>query len=168
MNLDFFVTRFTHNAEVIGHLVDDVSEVQARWKPAPEEWSVLEVVNHLVDEEREDFRKRLDLILHYPEQAWPSIDPAGWVSERRYNERDLSKSLTNFLEERETSLTWLGNLSDPDWNQVSHRRPRFGSMVAKNMLASWLAHDWLHIRQLNQLQYQYLAQSYQVGYAGDW
>jgi hypothetical protein len=32
-----------------------VTEAQARWKPAPEEWSILEVINYLCDEEREDF-----------------------------------------------------------------------------------------------------------------
>ena len=60
-------------------------------------WSTLEVVCHLYDEEREDFRQRLDIILHRPEAKWPPIDPVGWVSARKYNERDLAQSLAEFL-----------------------------------------------------------------------
>jgi len=44
---------------------------------------MLEVVNHLYDEEREDCQ-RLQLTLANPEQAWPAINPRGWVAERRF------------------------------------------------------------------------------------
>ncbi len=128
------------------------------------------MVNHLYDEEREDFRERLDLLLHQPEADWPPIDPAGWVATRQYNQRDLASSLANFLEERQRSLEWLRNLSQPDWD--SGRMAPWGSkMRAGDMLAAWLAHDFLHIRQLNELHYAYWAQTaapYLVGYAGDW
>ena len=167
MNLDAFLSRFAHNAAVIRNLTEDVSAGQARWKPEATEWSILEVINHLYDEERDDFRTRLDLILHHPEQNWPGIDPEGWAIERGYNQRHLAESVANFLAERQKSLTWLGNLSQPNWEQA-HQHPNFGPMVAKDMLAAWLAHDWLHIRQLDQLHYQYLAQSHLLRYAGDW
>ena len=39
------------------------------------------------------------------------------------------------------------------------------------LLAAWLAHDCLHIRQLNEIRYAWLATMaapYAVGYAGDW
>ena len=74
------------NAERIRALAAGVAPDAARWKPDPETWSILEVVNHLYDEERLDFRVRLDTILHRPEEPWPRIDPQGWVTERRYND----------------------------------------------------------------------------------
>lgn len=76
---------------------------------SPDKWSILEVINHLHDEEREDFRQRLDLVLANPEQTWPRIDPQTWVTSRGYNERDLSSSLNNFFTERENSLSWLNS-----------------------------------------------------------
>ena len=88
------------NAERIRALAAGVAPDAARWKPDPETWSILEVVNHLYDEERLDFRVRLDIILHRPEEPWPRIDPQGWVTERRYNERELAPSLEAFLAER--------------------------------------------------------------------
>ena len=43
------------NGELIRQIVASIPAEQAKIKPSPEEWSVLEVVNHLYDEEREDF-----------------------------------------------------------------------------------------------------------------
>ena len=48
---------------------------QAMWKPAEDEWSILEVVNHLAEEETDDFRVRLGQLLEDPRKAWPPIDP---------------------------------------------------------------------------------------------
>ena len=157
------------NGSRIRALVEGVSLEQARWRPEPGSWSILEVINHLLDEEREDFRLRLDIILHRPAEPWPPIDPQGWITARRYNERQLEPSLQNFLEERKASLAWLRNLSSPDWNAAYETK--FGRMTAGDMLASWAAHDLLHMRQLVELQRAYLVQiagPYAVGYAGDW
>lgn len=169
MNLDFYIARLGDNVQVFEGLLGGVGEAQARWKPAPERWSILEVLNHLYDEEREDFRRRLDFTLHRRGESWPPIDPQGWVAERRYNERDLGQSLLNFTREREQSLSWLRDLSEPDW-QSSYEHTR-GVLTAGDVLASWLAHDFLHVRQLARLHYEYVslvAAPYQTAYAGDW
>ncbi len=169
MNLGYFIDRFSKNCGVFEGLVRGTSFEQARWKPTPEKWSMLEVVNHLYDEEREDFRPRIELVLATPAQPWPPIDPRGWVSSRHYNERDLDVSLNKFLAEREKSLAWLSTLSQPEW-QNTNEGPN-GKLAAGDLVASWLAHDFLHIRQLARLHWQYvgaIAEPYQTTYAGSW
>jgi hypothetical protein len=146
-----------------------VADDKARRRPAPEAWSLLEVICHLHDEEREDFRPRLDLVLHRPQDTWTRIDPAGWITARRYNERDLAEALQGFLVERERSLAWLGSLAAPDWSR-EYQAP-FGRITAGDLLASWAAHDLLHTRQLVELRRaRLLAQAapYSTQYAGDW
>ena len=170
MNLEYFTTRLSENMDTIQSLVQGVTEEQARWKPTPEEWSILEVINHLYDEEREDFRTRLDLLLHQPGQPWPGIDPQGWVVERSYNTRDLETSLNNFFQERQRSVSWLEGPSSPAW-KVRYEHPQAGEISAGDLLASWLAHDFLHIHQLAQLHWEYLsilAKPYSTRYAGTW
>src|SRR5574337_1263718 len=156
INLDTALSRFSSSAEAIAALARNVSDAQAHWKPAPEEWSILEVICHLYDEEREDFRTRVRLTLESPEADWPPINPGGWVTERGYNQRDLGASLEAFLSERRKSLEWLRGLQNPNW-ELAHRHPRIGAMTAGEVLAAWVAHDHLHIRQLNQLHWQYLS-----------
>lgn len=168
MDFQHLKRQFTGNAQRIRQLVAGVPADQARWKPDAESWSILEVINHLYDEERFDFRVRLDIILHRPDEPWPPIDPQGWVTSRQYNGRELQASLEGFLSEREASLQWLESLA-PNWESVY--QARFGSIRAGDMFAAWVAHDLLHMRQLVELLWEYtltLADPYSVRYAGDW
>ena len=169
MELEQIITQLTQNAARISAMVAGVSPEQARWKPAPESWSILEVINHLADEERLDFRVRLDYILHRPGQPWPPIDPQGWVISRGYNQRELPASLESFLAARRDSLEWLGRLQQPDWAATDNAP--FGPITAGEILAAWAAHDLLHLRQLVELHWAHtltLTAPYGVYYAGEW
>ncbi len=170
MNIQPYITRLTNNAETVRAFGQGISDEQARWKPADDAWSLLEVINHLYDEERRDFRVRIDYTLHRPGETWPPINPGQWVIDEKYNERDLGESLANYLAERRKSLVWLADLATADWSMKAET-PWGGTMRAGDLLAAWTAHDLLHIRQLNELHYRYLqavALPYAVDYAGDW
>jgi len=169
MEVDYLVKKLESQAEIIRHMIADVGDEQARWKPDAESWSILEVINHLYDEEREDFRRQLEIILHHPGQPLAEIDPRGWVTQRQYNRRELAESLENFLEERCASITWLESLPALDWTAGTDTP--FGRISAGDMAASWAAHDLLHIRQLVELRWAYsceLVKPYKVDYAGSW
>ncbi len=152
-------------AQVVG-----VDDHQARWKPDAAQWSILEVMCHLADEEVDDFRTRLDLTLHRPEAEWPRIDPQRWAVERRYNEGSLDEALGRFLDRRGQTVAWLAGLAAPDWSRA-HQHPRFGPISAGDLMISWVAHDHIHIRQLNRLHREYLVASlpeHSPAYAGKW
>jgi uncharacterized damage-inducible protein DinB len=158
-----------NSTEIIRALIANISQEEARIKPSAEDWSILEVICHLYDEEREDFREHLDFILHRQNEEWRQIDPQGWVISRKYNEQDFLEMQTKFFEERKKSLDWLIDQSDADWD-VTYTS-KFGSVPAGEMFASWIAHDNLHIRQLVELkrfQIEKITQPYGIGYAGDW
>jgi DinB superfamily len=170
MESEALIRRLEANQAVFAPLVDGVTNEQSRWRPQPGKWSLLEVVCHLLDEEREDFRQRLELTLADPSIAWPPIDPPGWVIERNYQERDFTISLVEFLAERERSLAWLRSLDAPTWDN-SYAHPLLGPIRAGDILASWVAHDFLHIRQIVGSQFGWAAQvaePYNPGYAGEW
>ncbi len=170
MNFESCQIQLRQNGELIREIVAGISPQQARLKPSPEEWSVLEVVNHLYDEEREDFRQRLDYLLHRPGEEWPPIDPQGWVTSRSYNDRELAGSLQNFLDERQKSLAWLADLDEPNL-EAFEMHPVAGKFHAGDMLAAWVAHDLLHLRQLIELKYflaTEMVRPYSPRYAGEW
>ena len=170
MNVETLIERLAANAEVFAGLTKDLPAEQIAWKPSPEKWSILEVLAHLLDEEREDFRTRIDGVLHRPLEDWPPIDPQGWVEERGYASRDLDETLRDFLSEREQSVSWLRGLEAPNW-EATYQHPALGPLRAGDLLASWLAHDFLHIRQLTTLHWQFhcdTMEPYEVSYAGEW
>jgi hypothetical protein len=169
MQFEILYEELAHNIEIVRQLVTGNSQAEARFKPNSESWSILEVVCHLYDEEQEDFRQRLDIILHSPDAKWPPIDPGGWVTLRKYNERDLGEMRENWVAERNRSLTWLRGLSTSNWD-VEYPAA-FGPIRAGDMLASWAAHDNLHIRQLVELRrarVMKITEPYDVRYAGEW
>ena len=172
MNLDHFINHLSNNKTVVTGLVRGISDEQAHWRPSPADWSVLEVMGHLYDEEREDFRARVQLTLNDPAKVWPAIEPGKWVIDRKYNERNPKQVLEHWLRERDESLKWLSSLKSPviHWNNA-HIHPSGISLSAADLLVAWLAHDYLHIRQLNELHYLYLKHTTapaNIGYAGDW
>ena len=170
MDVTPYVAALESRAAAIADLVRATSIEQARWRSTPTDWSALEVINHLADEEREDFRLRLDIALHRPGSTLPPNDPADWPVTRAYNERDPGESLTRFLDERQRSLAWLRALRDPHWHNACPRSSG-GNLRAGDLLVAWVAHDLLHLRQLIELHYRYLAEhaeGFEVAYAGDW
>ncbi len=169
MDANHLIAELAAGGQIIKALVEGFTQAEAQARPEALAWSALEVACHLYDEEREDFRQRIDYTLHKPGVEWPPIDPGGWVTLRHYNERFIAEALAGFLAERERSLTWLRSLQHPDW-EASHTTS-FGSMRAGDILAAWVAHDNLHTRQLVELRRSrlvQLTQPYDVRYAGDW
>ena len=157
------------NRDRIAALARGVPEEQAAWKPDPESWSILEVINHLADEEEFDFPVRLKAILEKSEKPWPPIDPKSWVEEHQYSEQDLYESLNRYMNLRNGSLEWLESVENPDW-EIVYEAP-FGEISAGDMFVSWVTHDLLHLRQLVELQRFYLVEKtkpFQLDYAGDW
>lgn len=170
MDIAWAIERLAAQEPIIAALLAGFSQEQARRRPAPDSWSALEMACHLLDEEREDFRQRLDLALHQPDTPWPPIDPDGWVTARAYNQRDLAETVAAWRAERQRSLAWLRGLTAPDL-AVARRHPAGFEIRAGDLLAAWVAHDLLHIRQLVELSYartQDEAQPFSVEYAGEW
>ena len=169
MEFKTLLQELVNSTEMIRTLLAGVSLEEARIKPSRGSWSILEVVCHLYDEEREDFREHLDFILHRQHEEWHPIAPQAWVKLRKYNEQDFRKMKSKFFREREKSFVWLKGLKNADWN-ISYKT-KWRKMRGGDMFASWVAHDNLHIRQLTELRrtrIERITKPYHTPYAGDW
>lgn len=163
------IHELARNKEVFAQLLSYKSEKAYRWKPTTEQWCLLEIICHLLDEEREDFRSRIQHLFDHPNTPPPPFDPKVWVTERKYMEQNYEEKLQSFLKEREASLQWLKSLENPAWGNA-YQLPEVGERTAAHFLVNWLAHDYLHIRQIVRTNYQYLQASSDdsLDYAGKW
>jgi len=157
------------NQKIFSELLSNKNKEEYFWKPEAKSWCILEVVCHLYDEEREDFRARVKHTLETPNKEMPKIDPLAWVIDRKYIEQDYKQMIEKFLGERNYSIAWLISIKNPLWKNAYHH-PKLGPLSAEHFLANWLAHDLLHFRQIIRLHYQYLKQSAnnELSYAGTW
>lgn len=169
MNRVKVISELRRNREVFADLLLPPSEEMTLYRPAENKWNLLEIVCHLFDEERLDFRARMRHIIEGTGDKMPPIDPEGWVKIHRYSERDYKSIAEDFLNERGISLEWLETITDDDLSR-SFDHAVFGNVSAGFFLYNWLAHDYLHIRQITSLKFSYLREfgNQELKYAGDW
>lgn len=171
MNPDAIVGRLERFPALLNAAALTAAAETARYKPPSGAWSVVEIVCHLADEEVDDFRTRLRFVLERTAGSWPPIDPEGWARDRRYAEQDLAATLHRFTAERAASVAWLRSLPrDTDWT-LAYQHPKFGPIAAGDLLASWAAHDALHLRQIAKRLWELAARDapgFSTAYAGEW
>ncbi len=169
MDCNKIISELLRNKDIFRSLLIGLPIEQYKWKPSHDKWSLLEISCHLYDEEREDFRTRTKYVLELPEHPLPTFDPIKWVEERSYIQQDFNSMTAKFIMERELSVEWLQSLANPNWENA-YEHPKFGKMTAKMFLTNWLAHDYLHIRQIISVKFDYFKQisNESFAYAGIW
>jgi DinB superfamily len=163
------ILKLEKNSAIFRDLLEGLPRDEYLWKYDEAKWCLLEIVCHLYDEEREDFSTRLSYALESSFEPPPRIDPVIWVKERNYIKQDFSTMLNKFLDERKKSVGWLSTISTSLWNN-SFNHAILGNVSAEFFLANWLAHDYLHIRQILRLKYWHLkiSSDEDLKYAGEW
>ena len=163
------IAQLKKNKGVFENHLKGATQIQYTWKPAFEKWSLKEILCHLIDEEVEDFRARVKHVLETPDDPMAPIDPVGWVTSRKYAEADYGERFNTFLKERQKSIDWLESLENPQWTNVFHHSI-LGELSAQQFLCNWLAHDYLHLRQIGNLKFLYLKNlsNEDLTYAGNW
>ena len=167
--MQHIVEQLQKNKFVFLELLQDIDPDMSHWKQAEDKWCLLEILCHLYDEERDDFRFRVKWVLERPGETPPPFNPLDWVLDHKYMEQEYKPMLFKFIAERENSLRWLDNLEDPSWgNHYDH--PKLGKLTASYYLNNWLAHDYLHMRQILKLKFDYLEHTSgdDLNYAGKW
>jgi len=153
----FILQQLKANREIFARLFQKTTPEMVQWRLKADQWNMLEIVGHLIDEEIEDFRLRTKWTIERPNTSPPPIDPVGWVLSRAYSQRDFQSQVDTFNLEREKSITWLASLDleSIQWNS-GYAHPKLGHLDAWHYFTNWLAHDHHHIRQINRLHYGYL------------
>jgi hypothetical protein len=169
MDISPIVSELSQNKIIFKSLFENLPPETYLWREEEDKWNLLEILCHLYDEEREDFRARIKSVLENPDALLPPIDPAGWVISRNYSSENFEQKLNAFLAERDNSIQWLNSLENPNWKNA-HKHQKFGPLSAKMFLYNWLAHDYLHIRQITRVKYEYFKNLGKVrfDYAGRW
>ena len=131
---------------ILEAMLGDLADALWRARPAPKEWSPVEIVCHLRDEETEDFGMRVRAILDGVSE-YTRIEPERWALERRYHEAEPNAALAALLERRAASLAFLRHV-DPQRLTRTIEHPRVGRLSGLDFVAAWVTHDRLHLAQL--------------------
>jgi hypothetical protein len=134
--------------EILRGLMCELSDEDARWKPAPDRFSVAEVLAHLSHSEWHCYRMRLDRILN---EERPELEPDdAQMYLDRYRDADPEEEFAHFEDQRETNLEYLAGLPESAGNRVAVHRTA-GDITLSQMLHEWALHDLGHVRQVAEL-----------------
>src|SRR6266849_90671 len=136
-------------ARKLGRLIKGVSTGKLRKRPAPEQWSVSEIIAHLADGEIVGgFRMRL--ILGSPGIPIVAYDQDKWVISGHYDKRDPQKSVEQFRVLREGNLALLKSLNPEQWKHCGMHSER-GQESTEQIVRMFAAHDINHLQQIEKI-----------------
>ena len=136
-------------AEKLDQLIKGVSISELRRRPAPEKWSVSEILAHLADAEIV-IGYRLRLVLGSPGATIVGYDQDNWAASGHYGERDPQKSVEQFHVLRETNLLLLRALKPEQWKHYGMHSER-GQESIELMVRMHAGHDINHLRQAEKI-----------------
>jgi DinB superfamily len=133
--------------EILRRLMAGLDEADARWKPAPDRFSIAEVLAHLSQSE-DDYRLRLN---RFMEEDLPVFEPDDAQSHLDlYRGADPRDKFDRFEKQRVNSVDYLRGLSaEAGARKAIHKSA--GEITLNQMLHEWVLHDLGHIRQVAEL-----------------
>jgi hypothetical protein len=87
------------------------------WSPAPGKWSILEIVCHMRDMERDAYLARYQRILAEDNPSLPDIDGDRYSLENDYRAQKLSEALRDWSRLRRECLKTLSKAKRADWER---------------------------------------------------
>ena len=133
----------------LARLIEGVPTEKLRARPAPEKWSVGEILAHLADGEIVGgFRMRL--ILGSPGTPLAAYDQDNWVTSGHYARRDPRKSLEQFRVLREANLALLESLDREQWSHYGMHAER-GKETIEHIARMFAGHDINHLQQVERI-----------------
>jgi hypothetical protein len=133
---------------ILRGLMRELARDDAAWKPAPDRFSVAEVLAHLSHSEGHCYRMRVDRFLA---EELPEFEPDdAQMYLELYRQADAGDSFDHFEEQRETNVEYLRSLPRAAGERRALHREA-GEITLQQMLHEWAMHDLGHIRQIAEL-----------------
>ena len=134
----------------LASLVDGLSAEELARRPAPEKWSIQELVAHLADDELVG-GYRIRMILSAPGTPIQAFDQDVWARTGRYDKTDVRSSLEMFRVLRQANLALLRSLSPGEWNMFGMHAER-GSESIRDIAMYYAGHDINHFKQIEAIR----------------
>ena len=127
-------------------LVAGISDDDAQRMPAPNEWSVVEIIGHLIDIDPLQI-DRIDRILAEERSQFVRFDPDAAVTAAGYGRRTLADVVAAFTDLRRATVDGLSTIATDELSRVGVRYTG-QEVTLGQLLTSFAAHDQTHAQQI--------------------
>jgi len=133
----------------IARLIDGVATEKLRRRPNSNQWSVVEIIAHLAEDELTSswrYRQMIEnsgvVLMGFDQELWARLgDYASW---------DVREALEMFQLLRAANLRLLERLKAEEWEREGNHSER-GRMTVRDLARHMAAHDVNHILQIERL-----------------
>jgi hypothetical protein len=141
----------TRTPAALDALLRDLPEAWTAATEGPETWSPYVVIGHLAHTERVDWAPRLAIILeHGPSRPFDPVDREAQLKDG--NRKPLADLLDEFSSLRRQNLDYVRALDlQPAQLERQGTHPVLGPVTARQLLATWAAHDMAHLLQVSRV-----------------
>jgi hypothetical protein len=136
-------------AKKLDRLIKGVPTAKLRKRPAPDKWSVAEILAHLADVEIV-VGWRMRSILGSPGTPIQAFDQDAWVAAGHYEKRDPRKALAQHWVAREANLDLLKSLTPDQWKHFGMHSER-GQESIEHIVRMIAGHDLNHLQQIERI-----------------
>lgn len=133
-------------AKKLERMVKRIPAAKLRKRPAPDKWSVTEILAHLADAEIVG-SWRIRVILGAPGTLIQAYDQDVWASAGQYAKSDPRKSLELFSALRQANLALYKSLTPEQWKRHGLHAER-GEETITHILRMFAGHDVNHLKQI--------------------
>jgi hypothetical protein len=133
---------------ILRGLMCNLSVEDTEWKPAPDRFSVAEVLAHLSHSEDHCYRRRVDRFVREELPMFEPDDAAMYLD--LYRNANAEDAFNHFEKHRESNVEYLRTLP----RNAGERRAwheEAGEITLQQMLHEWTMHDLGHMRQIAEL-----------------
>jgi hypothetical protein len=144
------IDTLSQTGQTLADLTSGLTDTVLDFRPAPDEWTIREILAHLVDDEMYVMRTRLERMIKEDQPHLAPHDEKKWFADRNKNRDRLSELLEDFRLQRGASLAIFNMLREKDWQRQGYQ-PEYGTFTAEKWLTHWVEHDRVHIEQIRRL-----------------
>lgn len=141
--------------------IEGVTEQELLFKPAPEKWSIKEVVIHVCDAEMVAV-DRMKRAISEPNPLVFKFDPDAWAARMDYQSLDMQLHLTLFQALRASMASILAALQPEDWARTAVHNVA-GKQTLEDIVRMFDRHVDIHIRQIERNKQAYAAHAAHAG-----
>jgi len=134
----------------LASLIEGLSAEELSRRPAPDKWSIQELVAHLAEDELVG-AYRIRMILAAPGTEIQAFDQDVWSRTGRYDRIDARSSLEMFRVLRQANLALLRTLRADEWEMYGVHAER-GVESIRDIAMYYAGHDINHFKQIEAIR----------------
>ncbi|BDH61857.1 hypothetical protein MTP04_19870 [Lysinibacillus sp. PLM2] len=147
-NLNEAIEILERTPQTLDYFLSGLSEGWLNCNEGEGTWNAIEVIEHLIEGEKNNWIPRIEFILQEGgNRPFPSFDRYAHLKDK--SQLSINQKLQEFKTIRTKNINKLKSLIEPELHfELEGSHPEFGPVKIRELISTWVVHDLTHIAQI--------------------